>query len=856
MDNKKTIATIATLTAIGTAGTQVTHANEVSTDTTNATPTVVDKKVAEVTEAQVATAQVTATQTQKNVDEQQTKVDQQTEIVKEKTADVQDKKEKLATAETDVKEATPENIATAKGNVKQSKETVEAKKTAVSEKENTVTKVATTITDQNQTVAKAKDEVDNAQSEVNDAKAKVNQAQSILDGTGAKEVIGKAEQTQAKVNADKQAVENAETRLAEAKKADGERSTAIKQAKNDVSTKEATANQADKTLREASEKAEQTSTTLAEKQADFTKAEADFKATNTLVVPAEYIEALKAYKNFDDLSEAGDKKREEAEQRLKAMNDKLVGLNKFNSNANDKGITLTLGSLTDEQKMELNFFANDLLNQIREAFGTNKVTISKGAVNFADEVADRYVADNWDWDKVISEGHDKEAIKELARKNGLFEGQFYENMNTLYGSRPTITMNRAKEMIFEAFNDFLFNGMEWEHAGSVSGVTSMEDKKQYMGIALSSRKNATGVHLITVAESLIREGSSFDKTPVINPNTKEVIEARYNDARSALNQATTEFNNAKSALKNAENSKKQADDELAVAKKTLAEKEAVKEQTPEAQAILDKAQDDLVKSTNDNETAQKAVAELNADIQAKQAKLEQAKAVLSAKQQVLDAKKVTLKAEQGKLAKLEAELQTAKTNLETAKAELKDAEKALVEAEKRVQDLENAPVKLAEAQKALDEAENKLAEAQKVLEMEQSKLAELTVKRDEAKATYEAIKAQFDKQEEAKKQAELERKREELAKQGIQSIPVISTTGKVIDYVAQEKPKNEVKLAIQNGTQFIESSSEEATAYTAPATVSDKHLPVTGEKVSVLAYVGVSLLVVFGLGVQKKKEGN
>ena len=856
MDNKKTIATIATLTAIGTAGTQVTHANEVSTDTTNATPTVVDKKVAEVTEAQVATAQVTATQTQKNVDEQQTKVDQQTKVVEEKTADVQDKKEKVATAETDVKEATPENIETAKGNVKQSKETVEAKKTAVSEKENTVTKVATTIADQNQTVATAKSETDNAQNEVNDAEAKVNQAQSILDGTGAKEVIEKAEQTQAKVNADKQAVENAETRLAEAKQADGERSTAIKQAKNDVSTKEATAKQADKTLGEASEKAEQTSTKLAEKQADFTKAEADFKATNTLVVPAEYIEALKAYKNFDDLSEAGDKKREEAEQRLKAMNDKLVGLNKFNSNANDNGITLTLGSLTDEQKQELNFFANDLLNQVRKAFGTNKVTISKGAMNFADEISERYVADNWDWDKVISEGHDKEAIKELARKNGLFEGQYYENMNTLYGGRPTITMNRAKEMIFEAFNDFLYNGMEWEHAGSVSGVTSMEDKKQYMGIALSSRKNATGVHLITVAESLIREGSSFDKTPVINPNTKEVIEARYNNARSALNQATTEFNNAQSVLENAKNSKKQADDELAVAKKTLAEKEAVKEQTPEAKAILDKAQDDLVKSTNDNETAQKAVAELNADIQAKQAKLEQAKAVLSAKQQVLDAKQETLKTEQGKLAKLEAELQTAKTNLETAKAELKDAEKALVEAEKRVQALENAPAKLAEAQKALDEAENKLAEAQKVLEMEQSKLAELTVKRDEAKATYEAIKAQFEKQEEAKKQAELERKREELAKQGIQSVPVISTTGKVIDYVAQETPKNGVKLAIQNGTQFIESSSEEATAYTAPATVSDKHLPVTGEKVSVLAYVGVSLLVVFGLGVQKKKEGN
>ena len=175
-------------------------------------------------------------------------------------------------------------------------------------------------------------------------------------------------------------------------------------------------------MADASKFAEQAKNTFSDKNADFSKAEADFKTTNTLVVPAEYIEALKAYKNFDDLSEAGNKKREEAEQRLKAMNDRLVGLNKFNSNANDNGITLTLGSLTDEQKMELNFFANDLLNQIREAFGTSKVTISQGAVNFADKVADRYVSDDWDWDKVISEGHDKEAIKELARKMDYLRG--------------------------------------------------------------------------------------------------------------------------------------------------------------------------------------------------------------------------------------------------------------------------------------------------------------------------------------------------------------------------------------------------------------------------------------------------
>ena len=853
---KKTIAiTTATIATIGTVGTQVTYADEVTNNVTETTVASVNE-AKEVTQAQVATAEVTATQAQKEVDAQKATVDKQAKVVEEKTASVQVTKSEVAKAETVAKEATPENIQSAKANVETAKSEIKANETKVAEKQTDVNEVATKVANQNAKVATAQKDVNNAQKDVETAKVDVKNAQSILDGTGAKEVISKAEQTQAKVNADKEVVANAQTKLDEAKKADEARSKAITEAKNDLTVKETTANKADKTLADASKVAEQAKNTLADKKVEFSKAEADFKATNTIVVPAKYIEALKAYKNYEDLSEEGDKKRAEAEKQLKAMNSEMASLNKFNSNSNDNEITLSLGSLTDEQKMELTFFANDLLNQIREAFGTNKVVISKGAMKFADEVANRYVADNWDWDKVISEGHDEAGIEELAGKNGLFEGQFYENMYTAYGSRPTMTMNRAKELVFEAFVKFLYNGQEWEHAGSVSGVTSTEDKNQFMGISLSSRKDVTGVHLITVAERLIREGSSFDTTAIINPDTKEVIEARYNNAKTALENATTTYNNAQTDLANAQNSKKQADTALSVAKKVLAEKEAVKVQTPEAQATLDKAQENLVKSTADNEEAQKAVAELNADIQAKQAKLAQAKAVLSTKQETLNTKQAILNAEQAKLAQIEVEFETAKENLETAKAELKQAEEALVVARTKVQTLENAPVKLAEAEKALAEAEKALAEAEKTLEVEQAKFVELTAKRDEAKTAYEAIKGQFDKQEEAKKQAELEHKREELAKQGVKTVPVISTTGKVIDYVAQSEPKNVVKLAVQNGSKFADASNElDSVAYNAPETVSHKQLPTTGTKASVLTFVGVSLLAMLGLGVQKKKEG-
>ena len=849
---KKRNVTIAIATGMALTGfTAITaNADEVVTPSETKATTVASK-TSEVTQAEVTTTETYANQAQRDVDAQQTVVNEATRNVEKTSNAEKEAKANLDVATANANEATPKNIQSAKEKVEAVKAEIKANETKVVEQQANVNEATTKVTNQNDKVVTAQKEVDNAQKEVDNAKTDVEKAQSILDGTGAKEVISKAEQTQAKVNADKEVVAKAQTKLDEAKKADETRSKAITEAKKDLAVKETIANKADKTLTDASKIAEQAKNTLADKKVEFSKAEADFKATNTIVVPAKYIEALKAYKNYEDLSEEGDKKRAEAGQQLKAMNNEMASLNKFNSNSNDNGITLTLGSLTDEQKMELTFFANDLLNQIREAFGTNKVVVSKGAMKFADEVADRYVADNWDWDKVISEGHDEAGIEELAGKNGLFEGQFYENMYSEYGSRSTMTMNRAKELVFEAFVSFLYNGQEWEHAGSVSGVTSTEDKNQFMGIALSSRKDVTGFHLINVVERLVREGSSFDTTAIVNPNTKEAIEARYNNAKTALENATTAYNNAQTDLVNAQNSKKQADTALSVAKKVLAEKEAVKVQTPEAQSTLDKAQENLVKSTADNEKAQKAVAELNADIQAKQAKLAQAKAVLSTKQEVLNAKQTILKAEQAKLAQAKADLATAKADLETAKAELKGSERTLVEAQEKVQNLENAPAKLVEAQNALAKAQNALVEAQKNLEAEQIKLNELIVKRDEAKKAYEVIKAQFDKQEEAKKQAELERKREELAKQGIQNVPVVSQTGKVIGFV---QSKNRYKYGAVVSPQIVPYNSENNFEKTNQN--SERQLPSTGQFDSVFSMIGALLIGTFGFGLITKRKEN
>ena len=91
-----------------------------------------------------------------------------------------------------------------------------------------------------------------------------------------------------------------------------------------------------------------------------------------------------------------------------------------------------------------------------------------------------------------------------------------------------------------------------------------------------------------------------------------------------------------------------------------------------------------------------------------------------------------------------------------------------------------------------------------------------------------------------------------MAKNGIQVVPVVSTTGEVVDYVAQTS----VKVSVQNGAKFVDVVNEGVLqTYEAPKTISHKQLPKTGTTESVLTFVGMAMTLALGFGFQKKKEG-
>ncbi|HEM2746683.1 TPA: LPXTG cell wall anchor domain-containing protein, partial [Streptococcus suis] len=95
---------------------------------------------------------------------------------------------------------------------------------------------------------------------------------------------------------------------------------------------------------------------------------------------------------------------------------------------------------------------------------------------------------------------------------------------------------------------------------------------------------------------------------------------------------------------------------------------------------------------------------------------------------------------------------------------------------------------LAKAQAKLDAAKATLAEKAEALEKAKSVLADLLEKQTIDQKNYDILLARFTAQEEAKRQAELEAKRVALETTEQVAIPVVDAAGKIVDYVAGNKP--------------------------------------------------------------------
>ena len=846
------ISAIATTGLVGTIGTAQADTVELPLPTTaQIEPALVEKEAPKKTEVKVPTKEVTKGQ----VDEAKDKLDKSTKEVEQAQAKKDQAQTEKNNAQSEVDKAqeikdkaTPENIEKKNQEVASAENGKSDAEKQEKNAKNDLAKAKEVVADQENVVKKSEDKVASAEKEVKDAQTNVDNAQAILDGTGQAKVVEEKENAETAQKQAQEQVTSAEKSLELAKSDDKKRADAISSVQNELTEASKVVASTQTALTNATNKASQTQTALEKAQDTFTRAESSYKSINTFQVTNEYVNALKSYVNnpYNILNERAKWKehREKVESILKSVNQENLNLNKFKENANDKAISVDVNNLTTEQMTELSLFASDLLNQIRERFGTPKTVVTKGMVQVADEVTDGYVADDWGFGK----GHDNKAVNNVARKYGLptykdDTHQSLENLNSSNNGDKIHTMDDAKKWVYESISDLLFNGWEWGHARSVTGLISKGASKDYFALGLSSNTGRTSAHFLSVSDNEVT-GNKLDKTEVPNNNTAENIVKAYNAANSALLNAQTENSMAQREKTSASIANIRAKGEQETIQKRLDALEETPLKTPTAQSNLEKAQDNLASANKRLESAEKALEALNADVKIKQENLTNAKNVLAQKERNLTNTKTNLVTEQDKLAELKVLVQTAENNLELAKEKVAQATKTLEKAKADLESLLNAEPNLAKAKKVLSEKETILNQKVTALKEAQAILDELLKEQKLDQETYDKLFALYSAQVEAKRLADLEAKRKELESLGYKPVPVVDGKGNVVDYKAEK---------VTVGTKDDKTYQAPAQATNANAKAeSKKQLPNTGMKESnLLSLLGASLGLLALVGKRK-----
>ena len=838
---KKGVSAVAVVGILGLTQ-QVVHAEdvqpkEVKSTEADQTKVVVTKE--EVTQSQTAVDTATAAVKAQEQVTNQAKVEAENaeNTVKTETNNV-------AQAEKVAQEATPENIVKAENNVKEATGQVSQAENAVSASQTAQQTAQNEVMKQTEAVAKAQEPVTQKQVDVAQAEKKVAEKQTILNSTGSKEILEKAEQTQAKVHADKEAVTKAQTNFAEAKQADQKRASELTNAEKEVTQSQAIVDTSKAELDQKVAMANKTAEALEKATADLTKANQDVEAINQIKLTQEYIVALREYAQKIAIASPAEEK---------TMTDKLVALgkvlakqNRFKANKNDGQEKLDLNNLSEATREEMSLFAADLLNQIHTAFGTSKIEVSKDAAKIVHSHVSTSKTNG-------VKGHDSTNLKKVLDQYGISSGT-EENigLNGGAGAGQFVSKSQLKHLIYNTILNLMFNAFddveddvnnEFLHASSLAGLFSTDVKTSYLGVGMSFKDDYWQVVNFLFLHDKGLSGSTFNQTVLSNPFDGQKLLKVQKEAQSTYNVAKQDDDGAQADKLKAEADHKKATVHLT---EVIAQRDAIKAtevKTPAAQTQLNQAQVTLKAAEAENKAAQEAVAQLNADVKVKQAALAQAKAELSQQQSDLDVFKKNLSVEQNKLAAKKADLTEAQALVSQRENELVQAKARLTVAQGKVRQLKEAPAGLAQAKQSLLIAKQTLVEKKALFEEEEAKLQVLKATQAEVVAQHTKLVKTYQAQLEAERLANLAAQKAAIEQAGGQAIPVVDETGKITSYVDGKKQAVTPTLTPTNHKKVEVNYN-----------VSTVHLPSTGEGYSGLGLFGMVTLFLLSLLRIKRKS--
>ena len=787
------------------------------------------KEVVASTESNISSAEKTIAETTKKVEESKTVTP---EKVAEAKADADKKANDLATAEKTVTDASKSLSATSEKVANQTEVVSNAEKTATATAEK---------------VANAQKKVDSLSSTTDITK---------LEG----DVYGLTNQ----VKVDTNAVNIAQGKLDEGKKALANKEKALKEAQDKVNTLEATLNEKATILNNAKSIRTQKEEALNSAKSNLSSAKEELKdATEgiyNIKLGSEYISLLKEYfanpsQGLSDKLKALAFKEYEKFGKITFKDGEVYRYDLIYPKESKKDLDtkVDINNLDYDTRKELSLFAADLINQIRKQFGTEDVKVTEDSVRIANEVARKSTEEY---------GHDFKALNEVGKENGVLLGELAG-----FSDDTTTTLADVKKRIYDDILSMLFNDAhaKWGHATSLSGVLP-EDKyegyMQYTGLGFRSNATFTSViHYIQISDNMVSANAKFDKTKVIPiPSTAEKIaklQENVNLDETAYLNAYKEVEDAKNAVYLAKTGYGKVDYELFTARNLLSDIRMNKVDISALETKLAEAKDKLAKDTEALQTAKEVLAIAKSNAEDVATALKQAKAELkTAKSENATANEV--------LSTAKADLEVLTKAHDVAVLARKSAAQDLFrkrEASKEADDthtvLELALTKRDEVLKSLETelngAKSKLGVLRAELKTAKDELARLEGIAESKARRYEnfkQLKADHNAYlaEQQRLQA-LKDKEDAIRKAGGEVKPVLDADGKVID-VVDAKAQNKVVVATVG--------TKDDKTYQAPAQATNakvepkKQLPNTGTKETMLGLLGLGLLAGLGLGYTKK----
>lgn len=538
----------------------------------------------------------------------------------------------------------------------------------------------------------------------------------------------------------------------------------------------------------------------------------------------------------------------------------------------------------------MSLFVADLINQIRQQFGTQKTIITPKSLEYANKIVAGYNEENWDaFGEHMTDGksHDDNLIDKvdnnmhtsgLENLGGSLQAWTWDDDGNLYKLPiEKQTMDSMKNSIYETILAMMFDDAYsgWGHAQTFIGYGVYNFGKTSVGVDFDK----FGYSHFELASAYNQNG--FDSNPYTLPSTSELT-SQLNQAKSDLEkskanlaQTNNDLSETQNVLVNATSTQANAKQALNTAQTDLANKRTVlnnakksvadaqnklasdKQVQQQAQINLQAVTADLADLKTQLATNQENLTKALANLAQAKSGLDQANKDLASSKEKLVSKQTSLASAKSALAEAQAKL----TELQQAPQTLAKAKETLDQANKN---LEIAKENVEKAQQAYDEAKSNNDVAQKDLEDAKNSLAQVQEKQSQAQSAYDkAMKAYNDylKAQQAVKDAEEKAKAQAQAK-AEHTYFAQTANGKVVD----EKGHIMVGYSVK-GNQVFDAQSKLVGTLAQTSTTrrmvntvkqeNAKTLPQTGDKQNNNTTVGailVGLGSLLGLGALGKRK--